>query len=339
MRDNRGVRRLLDNQGLAAIVRRFAERPRVAVIGDVVVDEYIYGQTDRISREAPVLIVRHEETDRKLGGAANAAANLAALGARVSLIGAIGDDETGKALRGLCTGAGIEPRLHRVKGQFTESKIRILAGGINTTRQQMLRLDRGRNGPLPPEAVAALVEEVHRAAREAEALVVSDYGSGALCPEVIAAVLEVSRAGARVCVDSRYNLGAFHGVLLAKPNEPELAAATGLPVGPTEDTVKAGKALQRALGCHAVLATRGRSGMALLEKGRSPDLIPVHGAAEAVDVTGAGDTVIATLALALASGASLGEAARVANVAGGLVVQKPGTATVSPEELLAELAR
>jgi rfaE bifunctional protein kinase chain/domain len=338
LRDNRGVRRLLDNQGLAAVVRRFAGRPRVAVVGDVVVDEYIYGQTDRISREAPVLIVRQEATDRKLGGAANAAANLASLGARVTLVGAVGDDETGRALKGLCTEAGIEPRLSRVKGEPTESKIRILAGGINTTRQQMLRLDRSRVAPLPADAVAALVEEVRRAAREADAIVVSDYGSGALCPEVIEAVLEVSRAGAKVCVDSRYNLAAFRGVLLAKPNEPELSAATGLPVGPVEQTLKAGKALQRTLGCGAVLVTRGRSGMALLEKGRSPDLIPVHGVAEAVDVTGAGDTVIATLSLALASGASLGEAARVANVAGGLVVLKPGTATLTRDELLAELS-
>ncbi|AKU90620.1 bifunctional heptose 7-phosphate kinase/heptose 1-phosphate adenyltransferase [Vulgatibacter incomptus] len=330
------MRRPVEIEDPAAIVGRFAGK-RVAVLGDVVVDEYLYGQTDRISREAPVLIVRHESTGRVLGGAANAAANLASLGARAVAIGAIGDDEAGRALGALCADAGIEARFVVVPGSHTETKTRILAGGINTTRQQMLRLDRGRTAPLSEEAVAALVSSLRSIAAEVDVLLVSDYGSGVLCPEVISEVCRLASQGVKVCVDSRYNLGAFTGVFLAKPNEPELAAATGLPVGTAEASLHAGKVLQRALGCEAVLVTRGRSGMTLLESGQAPDLIPVHGQEEAVDVTGAGDTVIATLSLAVAAGASLSSASRLANVAGGLVVRKPGTAVLTPDELLREL--
>ncbi len=323
---------------LRALLPRLAGRT-VAVVGDVVVDEYVHGQTDRISREAPVLIVRHEATTRTLGGAGNAAANVASLGGRAVALGVVGDDEAGRAIGELCDRAGVEPRLVRLRGEPTETKTRILAGGINTTRQQMLRLDRSRNGPLLAEAEAKLVAGLRRLAKAADAVLVSDYGSGVLGPAVIAELVALARGGCTVCVDSRYNLRAFRGVRVAKPNEPELAAATGLPVGSAAHAVRAGKALRRALGCDAVLVTRGRSGMALVEKGRSPALIPVHGEQEAVDVTGAGDTVIAGLALALAAGAGLEEAARLANVAGGIVVRKPGTATVSLGELDQELSR
>lgn len=325
-----------EKRELAAIVRRFADRT-VAVVGDVVVDEYIYGQTDRISREAPVLIVRHESTERKLGGAANAAANLASLGGRTILVGAIGDDEAGRGLVDLCGQAAIDGRFVTVPGRHTETKTRILAGGINTTRQQMLRVDRSLGGTFPPAVVEELVERLRAAAREAEVLVVSDYGGGVLCEETIAEVRRLSASGVRVCVDSRYNLCAFAGVYVAKPNEPELGAATGMPVGDLAASVAAAKVLRETLDCHAVLATRGRSGMALVERGKDPDPIPVYGEEEAVDVTGAGDTVIATLAMALAADATLGQAARIANVAGALVVRKPGTATVSAAELLEEL--
>lgn len=319
-------------EGAGPILQRMREA-RVAVLGDLVVDEYLYGQTERISREAPVLIVRQEATERKLGGAANAAANLASLGARTFALGAIGDDEAGRSLLSLFEAAGIVPRLATTGGP-TETKTRILAGGINTTRQQMLRVDRSREGDLPEAAQAKLIENLRAAAAEVDLLLVSDYGSGALAPRVIEEVRRLAAAGLRVLVDSRYDLGAFAGLYLVKPNEPELAAATGLPVGSHETTLRAGLALRERLGCEAVLVTRGRSGMILIRRGEEPLAIPVYGQEEAVDVTGAGDAVIATLAAALGAGADLPTAARLANVAGGIVVQKPGTATVRPEELL-----
>ncbi|HEY0841059.1 MAG TPA: bifunctional ADP-heptose synthase [Vulgatibacter sp.] len=322
---------------LRAIVEGFAGR-RIAVVGDVVVDEYLYGHTDRISREAPVLIVRHESTSRFLGGAANAAANVASLGGRCLALGVIGDDEAGRALEGLCDEAGIDARFTVVPGSHTETKTRILAGGINTTRQQMLRVDRSRGASLPDAASADLVARLRTAAAEADVVIVSDYGSGVLGPEAIEEVRRLAADGVKICVDSRYNLPAFRGVLVAKPNEPELGAATGLSVGTAEASVEAGLALQRALDCHAVLATRGRSGMTLIEKGLAPEHIPVHGNDEAVDVTGAGDTVVATLALAIAAGASLSQAARIANVAGALVVRRMGTVALGPTELLGELS-
>lgn len=311
---------------------------RVGVIGDLVVDEYIYGRTDRISREAPVLIVRQESTERKLGGAANAAANLAALGSQTVLIGAIGDDEAGRSLSRLCDEAGIEGRFQVGAGP-TETKIRILAGGINTTRQQMLRLDKGREAPLDAAAEEALVASLREVARELDVLVVSDYGAGVCSPRVVEAIRGLAAEGLRVCVDSRYQLAAFEGVFLAKPNEPELREASGLPVGALEQTVAAGDALRQRMRSAALLVTRGRSGMVLLQEGEAPDVIPVHGDEDAVDVTGAGDSVIATLSACLAAGAPLPLAARVANVAGGLVVRKPGTATIDAAELIRELRR
>lgn len=321
----------------AALLPRLAGR-RVVVLGDVVVDEYVFGQTERISREAPVPIVRLEETRRVLGGAGNAAANVASLGGRVVAIGVRGRDEAGAALPGLLRRAGIFDRLV-ADGPVTETKTRILAGGVNTTRQQLLRVDRSRAAPLSDAVLDRLLTSLRREALRADAVLVSDYGAGVLTAPLIAELRAIAKAGTCVCVDSRYQLAAYAGVTVAKPNEPELGAATGLPVGPLEATLRAARALQRRLGAGAVLVTRGNSGMALLEKGRAPQLWPVHGPAEAVDVTGAGDTVIATLTLALAAGASLAEAASLANVAGGLVVQKPGTATISPAELRAELPR
>ncbi len=319
-------------EGAVPIVQKMRDA-RVAVLGDLVVDEYVYGQTERISREAPVLIVRQESTERKLGGAANAAANLASLGARTLALGAIGDDEAGRGLLALFEEAKIQPRLAITAGP-TETKTRILAGGINTTRQQMLRVDRSREGALPDEAQEALIQNLRTAVAEIDLLVVSDYGSGVLAPRVIEEVRRLGREGLRVLVDSRYDLGAYTGLYLVKPNEPELAAATGLPVGTHETTLRAGMALRERLGCKAVLVTRGRSGMILIREGEEPLAIPVYGQEEAVDVTGAGDAVIATLAASLAAGADLPTAARLANVAGGIVVQKPGTATVRPEEIL-----
>jgi rfaE bifunctional protein kinase chain/domain len=322
-------------------VKRLAAFPkvRVVVLGDLVADHYLYGQTERISREAPVLIVRHEHDEVKLGGGANAAANARALGGRVTVVGQLGTDEMGRALRGLCEAQGIVVQAVSAKGVSTETKLRILAGGLSTSRQQMLRVDRGVTGPLPSSLRRALATRLARAVEDADVVLVSDYGAGVVCDETRAVVREAAQRGVAVCVDSRFALGDFTGATLCKPNEPELGAMTGLPVSTDAEVDRAAQRALELLECQALVVTRGRKGMVVYEPGQRPVRLPVHGSEEAVDVTGAGDTVIATMALALGAGASFIEAARLSNVAGGLVVQKPGTATVSRAELARELSQ
>jgi D-glycero-beta-D-manno-heptose-7-phosphate kinase len=319
---------------LSVLLDTFPAR-HLLVLGDLVADEYLYGQTDRVSREAPVLVVRHESSEVKLGGAANAAANARALGAEVTVVGALGADAMGAELRRLFEAAGIG--LHAATVPATETKTRILAGGINITRQQMLRVDRGNVPPFSAEVAKQLVEQLRAAAAEADLILVSDYGAGVLCEPVRA---ELHRLAERtpVCVDSRYGLHALAGFHAAKPNEPELQALTGVEVSSDEGLLRAGTEALDLLECQSLLVTRGRKGMVLVEKSGCTS-IPVHGAKEAVDVTGAGDTVMATFSLALAAKGTALQAALLANVAGALVVQKQGTATVPLPELRAELER
>lgn len=320
----------------SALLKRFPQ-VRVLLVGDLLADHYIYGQTERISREAPVLIVRHEREELKLGGGANAAANARALGAKVTAIGVLGRDELGRQMTALFKSNSIT--LRAVTSAVTESRTRVLAGGQSTTRQQMLRVDRGVMGPLPEKLRASLAVQVLEEGLRADVVMVSDYGAGVLCEETRSALRAVARKGVPVCVDSRFGLTEFAGLTVCKPNEPELAAFTGMPIRNDAELLVAGKVAQKRLACRVLLVTRGRRGMTLFEKGAKPIHLPVYGSEEAVDVTGAGDTVSATFALALGAGGSPFEAARLANIAGALVVQKQGTATVTRPELARELAR
>ena len=309
----------------------------VVVVGDFVADEYVYGETERISREAPVLIVRYESSELKAGGAGNAAQNLASLGVKVRAVGVLGDDALGTALLDELEGSGVDVSgLVRVPRRPTEAKTRILAGGRSTRRQQMLRVDKAPE-PLPAAAERRLLRDLKRACAGADAVLASDYGSGALSPRVIEALRKLKRSGVPVCVDSRYNLKSFGGLTMVKPNEPELEAASGVPLGKPGGLLRAARTLQRRLGSESLLVTRGRNGMSLFRRGVPPVHLAAHGNKEAVDVTGAGDTVAATYCAAVACGASPEAAARLANVAGALVVQKPGTATVTRGELEPEL--
>ncbi len=322
---------------LAALLPAFSAA-EVVVVGDFVADEYVYGETERISREAPVLIVRYESSELKAGGAGNAAQNLAALGVRVRAVGIVGDDALGTALLDELEAGGIEVSgILRVKGRATEAKTRILAGGRSTRRQQMIRLDRAPREPLPAAAMRRLVREVERAGRRASAVLASDYGSGALSPQAIDALREVKRGGVPVCADSRYALRSFTGLTMVKPNEVELEAASGVSLSAPGGLARAARLLQRRVGCDVLLVTRGRNGMSVFRRGAPPVDVPAHGGHDAVDVTGAGDTVAATFTAGLAAGGDAVSAARLANVAGALVVQKPGTATVTRDELAAEL--
>lgn len=308
---------------------------RVLVVGDLLADHYVYGQTERVSREAPVLIVRHEREELKLGGGANAAANARSLGAEVTAIGLLGRDDIGTQMKGLFRAQRI--RLDAVASKVTETRTRVLAGGLSTTRQQMLRIDRGSQGVTTPAERRQLAARIRSAGAKADVVMVSDYGAGVLNDETRAALRSLARK-IPVCVDSRFDLASFTGMTVCKPNEPELAAFTGMPVGTDAQINAAGARALDKLQCQLLLVTRGRKGMSVFEKGQKPLHVAVHGSEEAVDVTGAGDTVSATLALALGAGGSAFEAARLANIAGSLVVQKQGTATVTRREIARELS-
>jgi D-glycero-beta-D-manno-heptose-7-phosphate kinase len=325
--------------GLAAVVERLP-RAEAVVAGDFVADEYVYGETERISREAPVLIVRYERSETKPGCAGNAAQNLAALGVQVRAVGIVGDDAAGASLLAALSASGVDVAgVQRVRGRATESKTRILAGGRSTRRQQMLRVDRAAEGPLGAAVAARIARDLERAARGAGVVLASDYGSGTLGAAALAALRAAKRGGIPVCVDSRYRLAEFAGLTMAKPNEPELEAATGVSLKAPGGLDRAARMLLRRLGCEELLVTRGRNGMSLFRRGQPPLHIAAHGELEAVDVSGAGDTVAASYSAAVAAGAGPEAAARLANIAGALVVRKPGTATVSRGELLAEILR
>ncbi|HEX9052056.1 MAG TPA: PfkB family carbohydrate kinase [Anaeromyxobacter sp.] len=324
---------------LAELLESFP-RAEVVVAGDLVADEYVYGETERISREAPVLIVRYESSELKAGCAGNAARNLAALGVKVRAVGVVGDDALGTALLDELERGGIDVGgIERVRGRPTEAKTRILAGGRSTRRQQMIRLDRSPPEPLPEAVARRLARTLERAGRHADAVLASDYGSGAVGPLAIEALRKVKRRGVPVCVDSRYNLRAFGGLTMVKPNEPELEAASGVSLSGPGALERAARVLQRRVDCDVLLVTRGRNGMSVFRRGLPPVHVPAHGSQDAVDVTGAGDTVAAAFSAGMAAGGDALAAARLANVAGALVVQKPGTAIVTREELAAELLR
>ncbi len=297
----RVLRQLEQPPTLRPLLEAFAGR-RVLVVGAIVADHYIFGETDRVSREAPVLIVRYESSEVKLGGAANAAANLRDLGAKVTLLGVVGRDEMGAQVRAHCRKLGIRLVSPSGRGIATETKTRILAGGQNTRRQQMLRLDRGQKR-FPAEIDAQLAGLLRELASETEAVLVSDYGAGALGEKAVAESVALARQGVPVIVDSRYNLGAFAGATVLKPNEPEFEALAGQRPEDEAALVRAIRQTRKRVPSTAMVMTRGRHGMALATGGEVR-LIPPHGDHETVDVTGAGDTVIATLALALAAGAS-----------------------------------
>jgi rfaE bifunctional protein kinase chain/domain len=319
---------------LRALVTEFTGK-RVVVIGDLIADEYLYGKPARISREAPVLILRFTDREVRLGGAANAAHNVRALGATALPIGVLGVDPAGDEVMRLFGEVGIPSEgVSRTAGRLTPVKTRIMAGGYESTRQQVVRLDREPEPSLPGDVEARLIAAVKAAGSGVDAFLVSDYGYGSVTARVFEAVLETARRrGAVVAVDSRYDLPRFRGATAATPNEPEVEALAGAELGDERALEKAGRVVLERLDSRYLLITRGSRGMALLEREGPVTFMPIHGSDQIADVTGAGDTVISTFTVALAAGAGAVEAAWLANVAGGVVVMKRGTATVSPQEL------
>ncbi|MGH9902595.1 MAG: bifunctional heptose 7-phosphate kinase/heptose 1-phosphate adenyltransferase, partial [Pyrinomonadaceae bacterium] len=298
---------------LTALLRTFPER-RVVVLGDLVADQFLYGEISRVSREAPVLILRHERTETVPGGAANCALNLAALGARASVIGVVGADEVGRALLDRLRGAGVDcGGVIEIPTLRTTTKMRVLAGHAHSPRQQVIRVDY-EGEPLSDSLVhAEIAARLREMAAASDAVVVSDYNYGVASAEAA----DVLRGGAvahgwRVLVDSRFRLTQFPGFTSATPNEDEVEQLTGRRLSDRAALEEAGRELRERLGYPSLLITRGSNGMLLVADGAESEHIEAVGAREAVDVTGAGDTVIAAYALALASGASTSDAAHLA---------------------------
>jgi rfaE bifunctional protein kinase chain/domain len=331
------------SERLSALARAFGGR-RVVVVGDAVADQFVSCEISRVSREAPVMIMRHERTETVPGGAANCAMNLASLGARASLVSVVGEDEPGRSLLSKLEAAGVETGgVFASKELRTTTKARILGGLAHSTRQQVVRVDY-ENGPSSPDVAEVVNSEVasrlRAACAGAEAVIVSDYGYGVAEGRVVELIQgELESGGAPLLVDSRFRLASFKGFTSATPNEDEVEHWAGRHLKDAATLTEEAERLRASLGLRALLVTRGKRGALLVEGGKRPLTIDAVGSHDAVDVTGAGDTVMAAYALALASGASFEDAARLANHAGGIVVLKRGTSTVSADELLASLAR
>ena len=310
---------------------------RVVVLGDLIADEFVSGRIARVSREAPVLILEYDSTEILPGGAGNAAANVAALGGVADLVALAGRDDAGRRVLAACPSRVNTRAVVRPAGYHTPVKTRILAGGVHSVKQQVVRIDRRTREPIADAWRAAWLRSAQRALAGADAVLISDYGSGLLSPAVVARLVAPLRAGGRpvpVLVDSRYALLRFRGLTACTPNQSEVEQALGVTIGDAPRALeRAGRAILARTRMEAVLVTRGSRGMALFEPGVPTRHVTIYGSDEIADVTGAGDTVMATLTLALAAGASMSDAAQLANYAGGLVVMKRGTATVSAREL------
>jgi len=330
----------VDLTRLEELVESFTKQT-VVVLADFVADRFVSGEISRVSREAPVIILRHRQTELLPGGGANAANNLVDLGARVFPVAAIGDDDAGCALVDYFRKKHVDVTgLVRAKGWSTPVKTRYLAGWTHTTRQQVLRVDREPETPLSAAIQKSLLKKAAQHAKRATVLLASDYGFGSVTPGSVKSLRRAAGTKLKITLDSRYCLGDYRaaGITAATPNESELESMHHTRINNGATSVeKLGQQTLRSLHLEALVVTRGKDGMVVCERGVEPKHIPVYGSDEAADVTGAGDTVIAVFTLALAAGATYCEAAELANYAAGIVVMKRGTATVRREELLAAL--
>jgi len=306
----------------------------VACVGDLMLDRFIYGSVDRVSPEAPIPVLRVERESAMIGGAGNVAANVAALGARCLLTGVVGDDEAGERARELIARAiGRSGDVIVEPGRPTTVKTRLIAG-----RQQLLRADQETTRAVSSASIAAVISAVRRDLPRIKALILSDYGKGVLQPDTVQRLIELGwEAGIPVIVDPKgKDYGVYRGASVVTPNRKELSEAAGMAVDDDASVVAACRRVIEASGVMAVVATRSERGMTVVTATGGVDHLPAQ-AREVFDVSGAGDTVVAVLAAALATGAPLTEAARVANLAGGVVVGKVGTAVVRASELLDEI--
>ncbi len=309
---------------------------RVVVFGDMILDEFVYGRTGRVSREAPVVIVRYDGSEWMPGGAANAAQNISALGGVAVPVSVVGGDEAGARLRGILAARGMPRRgLVEARALRTTTKTRVMAGDFHAQRQQVVRIDREEEEPLSRRLEDRVLAALERELARCEAVLMSDYDQRLFSERVAIEAMRMCRArGVPVVVDSRRRLPIFRGAAAATPNEVEAARAAGLEPGDGAALERIGRRLLRTLAARSVLVTRGRFGMALFEPGKRTLAIDVVGSRAATDVTGAGDTVAAATALTLAAGGDMRTAMRLANVAASIVVMKRGTAVASTAEVL-----
>lgn len=327
-----------DNARLRSLIDSFHKK-RVLVIGDMVADEYIIGKPASISREAPVLILKLSEERTIPGGASNVAVNARTLGAEVFLAGVVGDDAPGRHLRRAIDELGM-----RQEGLFTDqqrptsTKTRIMAGSPQIVQQHIVRVDRVDTSDVDGPCKEQIIAYIRAILPEIDAVVLSDYENGMISPDIIAACIPMARElGKIIVVDSHGSLFRFQGVTALTPNQPEAELTLGVMINSLAELHEAGQRLLDGSRAHGVLVTRGSEGMSLFEAGKPPLHLPIHlldHASEIVDTTGAGDTVAATFTLALAAGASMAEAAYLANAAAALVVRRLGCASNTPEELM-----
>jgi rfaE bifunctional protein kinase chain/domain len=313
-----------------SLLARMRDR-RVLVLGDVMLDEFIWGHVARISPEAPVPVVQVTRESLHVGGAGNVARNVRALGGIPTLVGVVGRDVAAAKIRAELEASGVPQQLVEADdGRPTTVKTRIIAH-----QQQIVRADRERSDAISLALEARLIASVREALVGASALIVSDYAKGVVTPGVLRAVLPAARRRAiPVLIDPKVlHFPLYRRATVVTPNQLETEQASGIVIRREQDLLRAAERLLRLSRCEALLVTRGEHGMSLFRPGRRPAHVPAF-AREVFDVTGAGDTVIATLALALASGARIEQAAVLANSAAGVVVGKVGTATATPEEVL-----
>lgn len=318
-------------QNLTETIRNTFSGKRILIVGDLVADQFLQGTIERVSREAPVFILNHEQTDTRAGGAANAAVNVASLGGHPILVGLAGNDANGKLLLETLERSNVDRgNLVESVDHQTTTKVRVLAGQHYAARQQVIRIDYQNRTEIDGEIRSALKQRVIAAGKHADAIIISDYNYGVADAETVALAIKLADdKKIPLLIDSRFRFNEFPGATTATPNQEEVEQILGKDFSPESCEM-----LRERLGYEALLVTCGNKGMQLFEKGRSMAFIDAVGSLEPVDVTGAGDTVIAVYALGLASGLSFLEAATLANYAGGIVVMKKGTAAVTAAELL-----
>ncbi len=328
---------MVESSRLKEIIGEFP-RVRMGVVGDLAADLYLYGRPHQLSREAPVVVIKHEGEQVLPGGAANVACNLAALGSRAGAFGFVGSDSEGTQLKEEMGRRGIS-----VENVLTEqdartfTKIRVFAGDQHVSRQQIVAIDKEPEGPVADDLAADLARRLEQALESLDGLVISDYRERTLHPVVTEVLRNSSGRKAVILADSRRRLGQFTGVTVSKPNEGEAEALCGFEIEDEESLRRAGRRLLARTRSEMVLLTRGNQGMVLFQAGSESVSIPIVGPSEVTDVTGAGDTVAAAMTLALAAGGTPEECMHLANHAAAIVVAKRGVATVSPEELIASI--